>query len=429
MKSVIWKRVWKKRNAVPFASESIALVTPWFGDDQTNGAALLSSQLVRELFASNQRVDVLTTCARSFQDDWSANYYAQGASSLENFTVRRFAVRKRDADAFEQANRFLLSQPLDFLKAHPSCIPARVAGAFCRENIQSPGLLKYLSDWGRSYSAILFTPYLYGPVLAGQEIVGARSFLQPCLHDEAYAYLPQVARLFHGARGLLFNSRAEFDLARRLYGPKIATKSTIVGHWVPAPETEIIDGERAVPRERFVFYLGRICESKNVSSIVKAFRDYRRYRPVSRLQLVLAGDGEREGLESGGGLHVLGRIGERRKAALFQSCAALLQPSINESFSRSVMEAWSYGKPVAVNAQCAPTAEAVSECGGGWAASSPAEWIAALSAIDRANPQQLRDLGELGRMHYLEFGTPKSVLRRYREALGISAEPVAAAHG
>jgi len=414
---------------VPFAKQSLALVTPWFGEDETNGAALLSSQLVRELFAPNHRVDVLTTCARSFGDDWSANYYVEGASHLENFTVRRFAVRARDGEAFDRANQFLLSQPLDFLKARPHCIPASVAADFCRENIQSPGLLKYLSDWGRSYSAILFTPYLYGPVLAGVEIAGGLSFLQPCLHDEAYAYLPQIARLFRAARGLLFNSRAEFDLARRLYGPEIAAKSTIVGHWVAAPEAQAVTGDRAVPRDRFVFYLGRMCESKNVSLIVKAFRDYRRYRPESRLQLVLAGNGQSDAFESAGGVHVLGRVSERRKAALLQSCAAVLQPSVNESFSRSVMEAWSYGKPAVVNGECAPTAEAMRLCGAGWTASSPSEWIAALSAVDGATPQQLRELGRRGRMHYVQCGTPQRVLQSYRDALGIAGEPVAAAHG
>lgn len=408
-----------------YDNQSIALVTPWFGDDQTNGSALLSSQLVRELFASHHRVDVLTTCARSFGDDWSANYYSEGASHLENFTLRRFRVRDRDAEAFNRANAFLLSQPLDFLKAKRSAIPAQVAGAFCRENIQSPGLLKYLSDWARSYAAVLFTPYLYGPVLSGLELAGSRSFLQPCLHDEPYAYLPQVAALFHGARGLLFNSRAEFDLARRLYGPEIEAKSTIVGHWVAPPQAGANGG--AVPRERFVFYLGRMCESKNVSLVVKAFRDYRRYCPESRLQLVLAGDGENGAVEPGAGVHVLGRIDERRKAALLASCAALLQPSVNESFSRSVMEAWSYGKPVVVNAACAPTAQAARECGGGWTASSPAEWSAALSLIDRASGEHLRELGERGSMHYLSYGTPQRVLRRYREAFGIAGLPSAAA--
>ena len=163
----------------------------------------------------------------------------------------------------------------------------------------------------------------------GVRAVTGHAFLQPCLHDEPYAYLPQVAALFQNSHGLLFNSRAEYDLARRLYGPQVEGKSSVVGHWVAAPQTAVIH-DRAVPRERFVFYLGRACESKNVNLVLKAFRDYRRYNPHSRLNLVIAGEGDAG--DSGGGVRVLGRIGERRKAALLQSCAALLQPSINESF-------------------------------------------------------------------------------------------------
>ena len=136
---------------MPGVNEKIALVTPWFGTDETNGSQLLSSQLVRELFASNQRVDVLTTCVKSFHDDWSKNHYAEGASRFENFTLRRFRVRARDTEAFNWANAFLLSQPPEFLKAHPGALPDAVAQAFCRENIQSPGLLQYLADWGRQY--------------------------------------------------------------------------------------------------------------------------------------------------------------------------------------------------------------------------------------------------------------------------------------
>jgi len=406
-------------------NEKIALVTPWFGTDETNGSQLLSSQLVRELFASNQRVDVLTTCVKSFHDDWSKNYHAEGASRFENFTLRRFGVRARDTEAFNWANAFLLSQPPDFLKTHPGAIPDAVSQAFCRENIQSPGLLQYLADWGRQYRAIIFTPYLYGPVLQGIELVAERAFLQPCLHDEAYAYLPQAARLFGSARGLLFNSSAEYDLARHLYGAGIERKSAVVGHWVNPPQPGA-SASREVPAGRYVLYLGRLCAEKNVESVVKAFRDYRRYRPASRLQLVLAGEGD--GFETGGGVHVLGKVSERRKNALLRSCDALLQPSLNESFSRSVMEAWSYSKPVAVNAQCAATAEAVSECDGGWLASRAAPWIDVLSAIDRAGSERLRFLGENGRAYYARCGTPERVLQRYRDVLGL-APADAAAHG
>ena len=215
---------------MPGPNHAIALVTPWFGDDETNGSQLLSSQLVGELFAANERVDVLTTCAKSFHDGWSSNYHAEGTTRFDSFTLRRFRVRERDTAAFNWANAFLLSQPTDFLKKHPGAIPAGVADAFCGENIHSPGLLQYLADWGRTYASIIFTPYPYGPVLHGLQRVSDRAFLQPCLHDEPYAYLPQTARIFRAARGLLFNSRAEYDLACELYGEAIRAKSTIVGH-------------------------------------------------------------------------------------------------------------------------------------------------------------------------------------------------------
>jgi glycosyltransferase involved in cell wall biosynthesis len=413
----------KWSSAMHDGNEKIALVTPWFGTDETNGSQLLSSQLVRELFASNQRVDVLTTCAKSFHDDWSKNYHAEGASRFENFALRRFHVRARDTEAFNWANAFLLSQPPEFLKAHPGAIPDAVSQAFCRENIQSPGLLQYLADWGRQYRAIIFTPYLYGPVLQGVNLVADRAFLQPCLHDEGYAYLPQTAQLFRGARGLLFNSSAEYDLARELYGQGIERKSTVVGHWVNPPQPRA-GAARDVPAGRYVLYLGRIRAEKNVDAIVKAFRDYRRYRPASRLQLVLAGHGD--GFASGAGVHVLGKVSERRKSALLSSCVALLQPSVNESFSRSVMEAWSYSKPVAVNAQCAATAGAVSACDGGWLASGAAQWIDVLSAIDRAGSERLRFLGGNGLEYYARYGTPERVLQRYRDVLGLAAAPAAA---
>jgi glycosyltransferase involved in cell wall biosynthesis len=173
-----------------------------------------------------------------------------------------------------------------------------------------------------------------------------------------------------------------------------------------------------VPTGRYLLYLGRVCAAKNTDVIVKAFRDYRRYRPASRLQLVLAGDGD--ACEPGDGIHALGRVGERQKSLLLRSCAALVQPSVNESFSRSVMEAWSYAKPVAVNARCAATADAAIACKGGWLAASASEWVGVLRAIDCAVPELLQSLGENGRAYYLRYGTPQRVLQNYREALGLA---------
>ncbi len=395
----------------------IAIVTPWFGEDGTGGSQILATQLARELFAPNEGVDVLTTCSRAFEDDWSRNHYAEGTRRSGNVTIRRFRVRKRNADAFNCANRFLLSQPRDWLEKSARCIPRTVASAFCEENIDSPGLLKYLKDWGRGYHAVIFTPYLYGPVLRGVELLADRAFLQPCLHDEAYAYLPQVREMFQAAKGLLFNSQAEYALAQRLFGRGINSKSFVVGHWVDEPRARPVRESRPIPQGRFALYLGRSDPAKNIEELVRAFSDYRRYSG-SALQLVIAGHGTKD-VSAAPGVVALGRVDEALKHELLGACLALVQPSVSESFSRTVMEAWSYGKPAAVNGMCAATSAAVSQCGGGWIARSRREWIGTFCAIDRATAAQLGALGARGRRRYLRDGTPARVLERYRVALDL----------
>jgi glycosyltransferase involved in cell wall biosynthesis len=269
---------------------------------------------------------------------------------------------------------------------------------------------------------------LYGPILSGVELVADRAYLQPCLHDEAYAYLPQVKNMFHAAKGLLFNSESELALAQRLYDPAIVSKSFIVGHWVDEPSSSVkSEGRRGIPREPFILYVGRTDSTKNVDAVAQAFLDYRRYRPASRLQLVLAGNGTMQ-IPAGPGIVSLGTVSDARKRRLLSTCLALVQPSMNESFSRTVMEAWSYGKPVAVNGKCEPTSAAVSECGGGWVASSTHEWIDVFSSIDRAGEKKLQELGERGRQYYFVNGTAERVLERYRVALDLdrSASHIAA---
>ena len=69
-------------------------------------------------------------------------------------------------------------------------------------------------------------------ILRGLPLVADRAWLQPCLHDEAYAYLPDVASIFYQARGLLFISAGEMQLAARLYGPMVFAKGEVTGEGI-----------------------------------------------------------------------------------------------------------------------------------------------------------------------------------------------------
>jgi glycosyltransferase involved in cell wall biosynthesis len=250
-------------------------------------------------------------------------------------------------------------------------------------------------------------------------ILKERAALQPCLHNEAYAYLPQIAQAFYTAGKLLFNSEGEQEQAMRVFGPGIWTKSHVVGEGVEmygrtnrAPATEKTNG-------RFVLYLGRKDPGKNVPLLVRAFERFRRVRPNSDLRLVLAGNGSID-LNGCDSVTDLGVVSESEKANLLQDCIALVQPSANESFSRVMMEAWGYGRPVAAQASCLATATAVERSGGGWLAETEDDWAKLFATMHRAPTQELVELGRKGQHYAKEIADWEKVMERYEEALAPS---------
>ena len=402
------------------------MVTPGYGRHLTGGAERQARQLAEGFAQQGDVVDVLTTTARSPADDWATNHFAAGASVDAGVTVRRFKLDRRDQEAFDRANAFFLSQPPGWRRA-PALPPEHVE-AFVDNNINSRELLQFLAAYGRDYDAVIFLPYLYGPVLRGIPLVRERAWLQPCLHHESYAHLPQVAAIFHAARGLLFNSDGECELALRLFGPGLRDKSFVVGEWIETPAaasglpTRV--GAFSPAQERYVLYLGRRDETKNVGLLIEAFRLYRRHDYASTLKLVLAGSGSTNYHDPVHGVYDLGQVSDVQRDTLLSQTLALFQPSYNESFSRVLMEAWAMGRPVAVNAQCISTSLAVGRSRGGWTATSKGEWAELMGFVDRADASLLAEMGERGRVYYLMHATQDGVLARYDDALWRAGDPL-----
>ena len=261
-------------------------------------------------------------------------------------------------------------------------------------------MLEYLQDQKSEYQAFVFIPYLYGPILNGLSIVADRAFLHPCLHDEVYAYLPQVEHCFRTAKGLLFNSEGEAFLACRLYGPGILSKSVVVGGGVELTpgrkeETTYVK-DLPVGRTRFVLYLGRRDPTKNVDLLISAYTRFKTVHPDSSLKLVLAGPGLTSFHDAEMGLYDLGLVSEEEKAALLTHCLALFQPSRNESYSRVLMEAWLCGRPVAAHTRCLATAIVVAKAQGGWLAEAETEWADLFVKVENMSEEELDGLGDEG---------------------------------
>lgn len=406
-------------------SQPLAVVTPWFGRDLKGGAEQQAWQIAIHLTERGHRVEVLTTCCRSFFDDWSENHFPEGITVESGVTIRRFPADARNKVAFDELNGELLAiQPDQLLPGVNPVTPERSA-IWSSENINSRSLEEFLESHRHDYQAFIFLPYLYGVILRGLPLVADRAWLQPCLHDEAYAYLPDVANIFHRARGLLLNSAGEMQLAAQLYGPMIFGKGEVVGEGI---ELDMLASDHradlplALANCRYVLCLGRRDPGKGTDQLVAAFRNFRQSRSSFDLHLVLAGPGDGSYGDVANGVMDLGLVSEAEKAALLQSCLALCQPSTNESFSRVLFEAWACGKPAVVHRDCLATAMSVRTSGGGWIAGTEDEWVARISHIGSCGAAELLATGSKGRDYAEEMAGWDKVMARYESLLGLRGE-------
>lgn len=406
----------------------IAVVTPWYGRDLKGGAEQQAREISQRLARRGLEVDVLTTCCGSFFEDWAKNRHRGGETAEDGVTILRFPVDKRDRPAFDALNVELLDIPKETFIPGVCPVPHDKASIWARENINSQEMYAYLQDNAEAYSAFLFIPYLYGTTLNGLPLVKERAWLQPCLHDEAYAYLPEVRDVFHLAKGILFNSAGEKELAAKLYGPAMHGKGIVVGEGIESevlgqPAAELPEVLQGKP---FVFFLGRRDPEKGVDFLLSSFRMFRERRPQSDLRLVLAGPGTASFDAPGDFVHDLGLVSEEHKVGLLKNALALMQPSTNESFSRVLFESWFCARPALVHSSCLATAEAVCSSGGGWQAGCEEEWAAQLERIIDAEEQGLCDIGDIGKEYALEHADWDRVLDRYVELFSRSGKKNAA---
>lgn len=408
----------------------VAFVIPWFGEELKGGAEQLAWQVSNRLARRGYPVEVLTTCCASFLDDWSVSQLPAGVEQHGELVVRRFKVDKRNGELFNQANSYGLAIPPEELRPGINPFTFGTGELFVAENINSTSLERYLRWNKKKYHAFVFLPYLYGVILNGLPLVAEQAWLQPCLHDEVYAYLPEVESAMRQCRGILYNSLGEERLASNLFGPGIVRKGEVVG--VGVESFELPQGElpkevagHDLERERYVLCLGRRDKTKNTLMLVEAFQQYRKSHPDSSLQLIIAGPGGAPFGVAVEGVHDLGLVSELDKEALLANCTALFQPSRNESYSRVIMEAWFYNRPVAAHGACLATAMAVEAAGGGWLAEEGAEWEQLFHRLNEMEDRQLVELGKKGREYARRYAEWDAVIDRYEKVLGLRSSHTA----
>ena len=85
----------------------LAFVVPWYGEFTKGGAETEARTVITHL-KNRFDIEVLSTCVKSFNDNWNVDYYPAGESQEDGVRVRRFPVRKRDRRRFDAVNKKLI---------------------------------------------------------------------------------------------------------------------------------------------------------------------------------------------------------------------------------------------------------------------------------------------------------------------------------
>ena len=392
--------------AKPNGKGRIAFVTPRYGDGVVGGSESVMREAAHGLSERGYEVDVLTTCALDHYT-W-ANEFPPGTSVDGRVTIRRFpTIQARDQGRWHWIQERLLSG--DRLDEAEEL--AWINGRF-----RVPDLYLYLAGHAEQYAAIVFSPYLFWSTLYCTGIAPERTILMPCLHDEPYAYLRSVAAALASCAAVWFLSEPEHQLAHRL--APVAAHHAVIGAAVEIPLSYDPEGfrKRHDIRNPFVLYAGRREGGKGWQELMVGFGIATR-RHFLPFDLVTIGVGEAQipsSLEHR--IVDLGYLSPSEVPDAFAAAAAFLQPSANESFSRTIMEAWLAGTLVIANRQSDVVTWHCERSGGGLTYGDELELGQCLRFVAEA-PEQAATLAGKGREYVLENYRWPSVLDAMERSL------------
>jgi glycosyltransferase involved in cell wall biosynthesis len=196
----------------------------------------------------------------------------------------------------------------------------------------------------------------------------------------------------------------------------VAEKGLVLGEGI-ATECES-DGECFRKRygivAPFVLYAGRKDATKNVDILIRDFM-MGRTRFGKGVKLVMIGPGSIP-IPATDSIVDLGFVPEKDKRDAFSAALCLCQPSLNESFSIVMMEAWVCGAPCLVREQCAVTREHIVASGGGLYFNRSVEFAACVDYFLK-NPDMAKRMSEAGRQYVVEHFAWSKIVARYCEEI------------
>lgn len=388
-------------------AQRVAFVVPRFSEQGTvGGAETLLKALAGRLAHAGRTVTVLTTCAAD-HFTWK-NELPPGRRRIGGLDVHFFPVDEdRDVESFLRAQ--------ESISRHGAVTPEEEE-IWIRNSVTSRALCRHLEDRGEDYDRIVLGPYLFGLVFAASQIHPGRSLLVPCLHDEPFAYLTIMKRLFHAVAGCMFNSEPERDLARSLFDLS-DERCHVVGMGLDPFEADPSAARsRHGLRGEYLLFSGRR-EPLKGTPLLLDYADTFRQRTGRDLKLVFTGSGP---INPPPALaeHVrdLGFVSEETKHEVMAGALAFCHPSVNESFGIVLLESWLARVPALVHAGSAVLSWQCRRSNGGlWFRAYPEFEEELLLIMDRLELR--RAMGEAGRAYVLREYAWEKVEKRLLDAL------------
>jgi len=392
------------------SEKRFCFVLPRFFEGIAGGAETLMGSLAMKLRERGDDVELLTTCARDNRT-WH-NELPAGESSIAGVRLHRFPVDQRDLEAWV---------PIQCAIHEGRSVSYQEQVTWMQESVNSTPMYRYLAEHGERFDGIFFGPYLFGTTFWGSQVHPTRSILVPCLHDESYAYLDIVAAMFRNVRGCLFNASPEMELARSIYGD---VAGGVVGMGFELPTRDDVSSLEPFfdHSSKYILYLGRKEMGKNAQVLIDYFCQAKDLGLIDNdLKLVILGGGSFSDLHrqeslSRGDIIDLPHLDEREKRRLLRHALYLCQPSVNESFSIVLMEAWLVETPVVVHGECAVTKHHVLEFGGGLYMSSAADF-AGVTRYLMEEPGQRAEFAGRGRAYVEREFSWQAVLNRFDQVM------------
>lgn len=342
--------------------DKIAFVVVRYGKE-INGGAEFHCKMLAERLTDKYQVEVLTTCVKNYVT--GENEFPIGEEWINGVLVRRFPaspinkedlrVNYRQAKRARKWRRFL--SHIHLLSLISYFFPIWTYRREYEINVlngnvfYSPSMFSFIKKQKNEYKVFIPISLDYPQVYYTALYAPEKTVLIPTMHNHNNSFRSILTEVFTKVAYIGFNTTAEENLAKKIFGPKMSCHGIIsVGiEMEGAVDWETVNAKYQLPEE-YLLYVGRV-DTNKLHHILEYFIAYKQKYKTSKLKLVMVGGMFTAPLEHPDIIYT-DFVDEHEKTTIIQHAKIVINPSKYESLSLILLEAMSLKKAVLVNGIC-----------------------------------------------------------------------------